>query len=86
VSNYKLLTEENKSIAEKIAVADFIFWSSFSQYQFYGQFSKATAVHACAGGETAALLKQQGIEPVIFPTIKSFEEWRRSSIRPHSVA
>lgn len=86
VSNYKLLAEENKSIAEKIAVADFIFWSSFSQYQFYGQFSKTTAVHACAGGETAALLKQQGIEPVIFPTIKSFEEWRRSSIRPHSVA
>ena len=86
VSNYKLLDEENNSIAEKIAAADFIFWSSFSQYQFYGQFSKATAVNACAGGETAALLKQQGIEPVIFPTIKSFEEWRRSSIRPHSVA
>lgn len=86
VSNYKLLAEQNNAIAEKIARADFIFWSSFSQYQFYGQFSKAIAVHACAGGETAALLKQQGIEPVIFPTIKSFEEWRRSSIRPHSVA
>ncbi len=86
VSNYKLLDEQNNSIAEKIAAADFIFWSSFSQYQFYSQFSKTTAIHACAGGETAALLKQQGIEPVIFPTIKSFEEWRRSSIRPLSAA
>jgi len=85
VSNYRLLAEENKSIAEKITVADFIFWSSFSQFQFYNRFSKATAVHACAGGETAALLKQQGIKPVLFPTIKSFEEWRRSSFRPLSV-
>lgn len=86
VSNYTLLQVQNHSVTEKIAAADFIFWSSFSQYRFYHSFCKAAVVHACAGGETAALLKQQGIEPVLFPTIKSFEEWRISSTRPHNVA
>jgi len=81
-----LIPEKNIVITDRIKAADFLFWSSFSQYESYGHFSKSTAVHACAGGETAALLKQQGIEPVLFPTIKSFEQWRKSSIRPHSVA
>jgi hydroxymethylbilane synthase len=86
VSNYQLKSGNNKTIAEAIAKATAIFWSSFAQYQFYGSYSKENVIHICPGGETAALLKQQGIEPVIFPTIKSFEQWRTSSIRPHSVA
>jgi hydroxymethylbilane synthase len=86
VSNYKLNALENKLIVEKISVADFIFWSSFSQYKSYSKYSKVTTIHACAGGETATLLIQQGIEPIIFPTIKSFDEWRKSSIRQLSVA
>jgi porphobilinogen deaminase len=86
VSNYQLMAKDEAIIAERIASADFIFWSSFSQYEQFGKFAKYDATHSCAGGETAALLQQAGIQPVIFPTIKSFEQWRKSYTRSRSVA
>jgi len=86
VSNYKLLQKNDKAIQEPIVAAEAIFWTSFSQYEFYGKYAKPDAKHLCAGGETAELLKQAGVAPVIFPTIKAFEQWRRSSIRSRSVA
>jgi len=86
LSNYKLLPKNDEMIQESIAAAEAIFWTSFSQYEFYGKYVQADAKHLCAGGETAELLKQAGIEPVIFPTIKAFEQWRRYSIQSHSVA
>jgi len=86
VSNYKQVPKNDEKIRESIVAAEAIFWTSFSQYEFYGKHAKPDAKHLCAGGETAELLKQAGAEPVIFPTIKAFEQWRRSSIRSHSVA
>ena len=86
LSNYKLLPKNDTTIHESIAAAEAIFWTSFSQYDFYGKHAKPGVKHLCAGGETAELLKQAGVEPVIFPTIKAFEQWRKYSIRSHSVA
>ena len=83
---YKLLPKNDETIQGSIAAAGAIFWTSFSQYDFYGKHTKPGAKHLCAGGETAELLKQAGVEPVIFPTIKAFEQWRKYSIRSHSVA
>jgi hydroxymethylbilane synthase len=86
VSNYSLYPKENEPLQLSIAAADLIFWSSFSQFEFFGKFAKPAAKHLCAGGETAALLKQQGLNPIIFPTIKAFELWRNSFTPLHSVA
>lgn len=86
VSNYKQVAKNDEGIQRSIAAADAIFWTSYSQFEFYRQHAKANAKHLCAGGETAELLKKEGIEPVIFPTIKAFEQWRKYSIRSHSVA
>jgi uroporphyrinogen-III synthase len=86
VSNYKLIPKHDEEIQRSIAAADAIFWTSFSQFEYYGRFAKPEAIHLSAGGETAELLKQSGIEPVIFPTIKAFEQWRKYSIRSRSVA
>lgn len=86
VSNYKLISKNNEAVAAAIASADFLFWSSYSQYKYYKQYIKPGAVHLCAGGETAALLKPAGEEPVIFPTIKAFEQWRKTFTRSRSVA
>jgi hydroxymethylbilane synthase len=83
-SNYKLTATNNRELIEGIQEADAIFWSSFSQFSFYGHYAKQNVTHICAGGETASLLKQQGIEPIIFPTIKAFEQWRTSSTRHHN--
>jgi hydroxymethylbilane synthase len=86
VSNYKQVQKNDEKIRESIVTAEAIFWTSFSQYELYGKYAKPDAKHLCAGGETAELLKQTGVDLVIFPTIKAFEQWRRSSIRSHSVA
>jgi hydroxymethylbilane synthase len=85
-SNYKQLPKNDEMIRESFLGAEAIFWTSFSQYELYGKYAKPDAKHLCAGGETAELLKQAGVEPIIFPTIKAFEQWRRSSIRSRSVA
>ena len=84
--NYKLKPTHNETIKKNISAADYIFWSSYSQYEFYGKYTKAGVKHLCAGGETAELLKQSGIEPVIFPTIKAFEQWRKYSTPSLSAA
>jgi uroporphyrinogen-III synthase len=86
ISNYKLLPKNDEAIQQSIAASDAIFWTSFSQYEFYGKHAKPDAKHLCAGGETADLLKQSGIEPVIFPTIKAFDQWKKYSIHSRSVA
>ena len=84
--NYKLRSTNNEVIKKNISAADYVFWSSYSQFEFYGKYTKADVKHLCAGGETAELLKQSGIEPVIFPTIKAFEQWRKYSIHSLSAA
>ncbi|MEN9548686.1 MAG: hypothetical protein RIR12_1277 [Bacteroidota bacterium] len=78
VSNYTLQPKKNLVLQNQIAEAGAIFWSSFSQYQYFGKYAKPAAKHLCAGGETAHLLQQQGLQPIIFPTIKSFELWRKN--------
>jgi hydroxymethylbilane synthase len=82
VAAYKLVPADNRHIRSQIENADFIFWSSFSQFKEYRHACKQDVIHACAGGETGVLIKQQGILPVIFPTIKSFEQWRKYYPRP----
>lgn len=86
VANYKLVAKNDALVAEKISLAKSVFWTSFSQYETYASFAAYDATHICAGGETATLLRQAGVEPVIFPTIKAFEQWRKSFIRSHSAA
>ena len=83
VANYRLVPQLTEEIKNKITEAKGVFWSSYAQYDMYGQYAASDAIHICAGGETAHLLRQKGIEPVIFPTIKSFDTWRKSVTREH---
>jgi len=86
IGTYRLVPAHNQSVIYSITAADSIFWSSYSQFEFYGKYARPHAKHMCSGGETAELLKQAGIEPILFPTIKAFEQWRKFSIRSHSAA
>lgn len=83
---YKLIPVFNPSLFQEIASAKAICWSSFAQYQAYGHLAQPGIVHICAGGETATQLKQAGIDPVIFPTIKAFELWRKLNTPSHNAA
>ncbi|TAH01373.1 MAG: hydroxymethylbilane synthase [Sphingobacteriales bacterium] len=85
ISNYELKTNNDTTIIENIKKAPAIFWSSYAQFECYGSYANTAAIHLCAGGETASLLKTSGVEPIIFPTIKSFELWRNSFTRLHNV-
>lgn len=86
VSNYQLMAQENAVVADRIAKAKAIFWTSFSQYQNYRHRINDDVVHLCPGGETASLLKKTGLVPVIFPTIQSFLTWRKRNTHSISVA
>ena len=86
ISNHRLVPKDDEAIKRSIAHAGAIFWASFSQFELYGKYVRPGVQHLCAGGETAELLKRAGIRPVIFPTIKAFEQWRKYFIQSHSVA
>lgn len=55
----------------------YYFWTSYAQWDHYGRELPSTAVHICTSGETAALMQKAGLSPVVFPTIRSFEWWRK---------
>jgi len=84
VANYRLEPTDYSWLREQVAAASHLFWSSYAQYEQYGHYAKPEAVHLCAGGETAVLLTEEGLEPQVFPTIKSFEQWRKLNTRLHS--
>ena len=86
ISNHKLVAKDDETIKRSVAEAGAIFWTSFSQFESYGKYAMPGTKHLCAGGETAELLKQEGVKPVIFPTIKAFELWRKYFIQSRSVA
>jgi hydroxymethylbilane synthase len=78
---YELEGNLPEAIKKEIANADIIFWTSYQQYELCKQFLKAGVEHVCPSGKTAALLKEAGLNPVIFPTIKSFIDWRKKTAR-----
>jgi hypothetical protein len=86
VSNYQLIPSNSESVQNKISEAKAVFWSSYAQYEYYGKYVADNAVHICAGGESAERLRQAGVDPVIFPTIKSFDAWRKSVPLPRKDA
>ncbi len=78
MATHRLLRREEQSMAALMQSSDYIFWTSFGQYEQYKDRLKPDVVHACPYGETAERLRSRGIDPVIFPTIQSFQSWRQS--------
>lgn len=81
---YSTVSHQREELAKQIAAVDIIFWASFQQYELYKDVLKEKVQHVCSSGETAVLLKAAGIETVIFPNIKAFQQWRKTSSRLHS--
>ncbi len=79
-ATYKLISGVTAEIKNTIAGADVIFWTSFQQYQNCSAFIKTNVQHVCPSGKTAKLLTAAGVQPIIFPTIKAFNDWRAKQI------
>lgn len=82
---YETIARPRPELASQMAEADIIFWTSFQQYQLYRNVLKPDVQHVCPSGETAVLLRNAGIDPVVFPNIKAFQQWKKTSSRFPSV-
>jgi hydroxymethylbilane synthase len=80
IATYELKPCFDVDLLAALGKADAIFWTSYQQYETYQPFVQPGAIHGCPGGKTAALLRQQGLQPLIFPTIQAFKQWRQSTI------
>jgi hydroxymethylbilane synthase len=76
-ATYSVKVERSKALAETIAAADIVFWTSFRQFAAYRDVIKPDVTHCCSTGRTATLFREAGITPVVFAGIKGFNEWRR---------
>jgi hydroxymethylbilane synthase len=80
VGTYELTGNLSAAIKMEIAKADIIFWTSYQQYELCKAFIKNNVQHVCPAGKTAKLLSVEGLNPIIFPTIKAFNDWRKKNI------
>lgn len=77
IASYTILPKKDIEVEEKIKQANIVFWTSFQQYQQYKSALKKEVIHCCSSGETATLLRDEKIEPIVFPNIKSFLQWKK---------
>jgi len=85
-STYSVKEKHSANIEQQVKNADIIFWTSYRQFLQYKDVLRENVVHVCSHGESAQQFLQAGIEPVVFPNIKAFQQWRQTSIRSRSVA
>jgi hypothetical protein len=57
----------------------YFFWTSSAQYELLCQRLGKDVKHICTSGETLNLLREKGMDPIVFPTIQSFEWWRKQN-------
>lgn len=77
---YRQVEKKSPEIESQIKDADLIFWTTFRLFQQYKHLIKKNVVHLCSYGETLEQLKKAGINPVVFPNIKAFQQWKQTSI------
>ena len=81
---YETRSEPREELTSEMAKADIIFWTSYQQFELYRDVLKKNVRHICPSGETAVLLRSAGLDPVVFPNIKAFQQWRRISFQSTS--
>lgn len=79
VSTYEATPVHTPIIEREIHKADIIFWSSALQYKMYKHVLKTGVIHCSPFGQTTAQLQSEGLRPVVFPGIKSFQSWRKKN-------
>lgn len=81
MATYSLNKQVKQELASAVSEAELLFWTSYQQYEIYKPYLRKDARHACASGETSVLLRQAGLDPAVFPTIKAFQQWRTTYTR-----
>jgi hydroxymethylbilane synthase len=77
---YSTIEKYLPAVEQQVKEADIVFWTSYRQYEQYKNVLKEHAVHVCPYGETAQQLRTAGINPVVFPNIKAFQQWKQTLV------
>jgi hydroxymethylbilane synthase len=72
IATYRLIPNLSEGLIAALKGAEVIFWTSFKQFEAGKSFYTEGSLHACPAGKTARKLRELGIEPVVFPSIKAF--------------
>lgn len=72
---FMIPTIDRKTIGQ-LQAAKAIFWTSFQQYQAYHIYLPSHIKHLSAAGRTGQLLIEAGANPIIYPTINAFKQWK----------
>jgi hydroxymethylbilane synthase len=80
IATYRLIPNLSGGLITALQGAEAIFWTSFKQFEACKSFYTEGSLHACPAGKTARKLRELGIEPVVFPSIKAFLEYSKFQI------
>ena len=83
---YEIRYESNLIDKYKLQSANMVFWNCFAHVDAVKEIIPAGLLHACLPGRTADLIKERGIEPVIFPNVAAFKQWKKKYSRSHIAA
>lgn len=72
IATYRLVPNPSAGLIAALQTAEAIFWTSFKQFEACKSFVTEGVLHACPAGKTARKLRELGLEPVVFPSIKAF--------------
>ncbi len=76
LGTYTLRPNLSEGVRTALQSADAFFWTGFEQYDACREFLPEGSIHICPAGKTADLLRAEGVELILFPTIKTFLTWR----------
>jgi len=83
---YEIRYESSLIDKYKLQSAKLVFWHCYAHLDTVKEIIPAGLLHACLPGRTGDLLKQQGIEPVLFPTLTAFKQWKKKYSLSHIAA
>ena len=72
IATYRLIPNPSEGLIAALQSAEAIFWTSFKQFEACKSFVTEGVLHACPAGKTARKLRELGLEPAVFPSIKAF--------------
>jgi hypothetical protein len=75
MATYKLISNPSAGLIAALRNAEAVFWTSFKQFETCKQYVTEGVLHACPAGKTARKLRDLGIEPAVFPSIKAFLDY-----------
>ncbi len=77
IQTYDLTYHSSLLDKYKLTTAKMIFWNCFAHFEQVQGILPEGIIHACLPGKTTDLLKNLGLQPIVFPTINAFNQWKK---------